>query len=132
VRGRSSVLMLGCILLAGLSSAGGAAAAGALPKTHGAVLDSVAGLVAADLLRGATIPAGRAVRFTAPLPGDTLGYLAQHLVEQLRASGTEVRLLARRTPAETAMGEVQCSTLGQETLPPPNTTAPVSPSTPLR
>jgi len=105
VRGRSSVLALGCMLLAGLSSAGSAAAASALPKTHGAVLDSVAGLVAADLLRGAAIPAGRAVRFTAPLPGDTLGYLAQHLVEQLRASGTEVRLLARRTPAETAMGE---------------------------
>ena len=105
MRGRSSVLMLGCMLLAALPSAGRAAAAGALPKTHGAVLDSIAGLVAADLLRGAAIPAGRAVRFTAPIPGDTLGYLAQRLVEQIRASGTGVRLLTRHSPGETAMGD---------------------------
>jgi hypothetical protein len=92
------------MLLSGAASVRGAAAAGALPKTHGAILDSVAGMVAADLLRGAPIPAGRAVRLAAPIAGDTLGFLAQHLVEQLRASGTQVRLMARRTPAEMAMG----------------------------
>jgi hypothetical protein len=69
------------------------------------MLDSVAGMVALDLLHGATIPAGRAVRLAAPIAGDTLGFLAQHVVEQLRASGTEVRLMSRRTPAEMAMGD---------------------------
>jgi hypothetical protein len=93
------------MVFAGPSSVRCVAAASAFPKTHGAVLDSVAGMVAADLLRGATIPAGRSVRFTAPIAGDTLGFLAQHIVEQLRASGTQVRLMSRRTPAEVAMGD---------------------------
>ena len=63
-----------------------------LPKTHATMLDSVAALAAADLLHGGAIPAGHAVRIATPLPGDTLGFLAQRLVEQLRRSGTEVRL----------------------------------------
>jgi len=105
VRGPVRVLVLGWMLLTGPAGIRCAAAASALPKTHGAVLDSVAGMVAAELLRGATIPAGRAVRFTAPLAGDSLGFLAQHVVEQLRASGAEVRLLSRRSPAEMAMGD---------------------------
>lgn len=63
-----------------------------LPKTHATMLDSVAALAAADLLHGGPIPAGHAVRIATPLSGDTLGFLAQRLVEQLRRSGTEVRL----------------------------------------
>ncbi|HYQ88745.1 MAG TPA: hypothetical protein VEU09_03850 [Candidatus Binatia bacterium] len=105
MRGRVWVVVLGCMLLSGPAIAPCASAGDALPKTHGAMLDSVAGMVAANLLRGATIPAGRAVRVTAPVAGDTLGFLAQHLVEQLRASGTEVRLMSHHSPAETAMAD---------------------------
>jgi len=46
-----------------------AIAESALPKTHGAMLDSVAGMIAADLLRGGPIPAGHAVRIAADEPG---------------------------------------------------------------
>jgi hypothetical protein len=82
-----------------------AAAESALPKTHGAMLDSVAAMVAADLLRGAPIPAGRVVRVATPLAGDTLGFLAQRLVEQLRQSGTEVRLVPARGSAGAGLTE---------------------------
>lgn len=71
-----------------------------MPKAHGAMLDSVARMVAADLLRGAAIPRARAVRIATPLPGDTLGFLAQRVVEQLREGGTEVRLLSSRATAD--------------------------------
>ena len=74
-------------------------AASSLPKTHAAMLDSVAGMAAADLLRGGVIPAGHAVRLATPLPGDTLGFLAQRIVEQLRQRGTEVRLVPTQATA---------------------------------
>jgi hypothetical protein len=105
VRGRAWVVALGCMLLAGSARVPCAAAADALPRTHGAMLDSVAGMVARDLLQGSPIPAGRAVRLATPVAGDTLGYLAQRVVEHLRASGTEVRLLSTRATAEAGMGE---------------------------
>jgi len=56
------------------------------------MLDSVAAVVAAELLDGAAIPAGRAVRLVTPVPGDTLGLLTQRLVERLRSGGIPVRL----------------------------------------
>jgi len=73
-----------------------------LPPTHGAMLDSVAALVATDILRDRALPPGRAVRFATPLPGDTMGFLAQRMVEALRARGTEVRILAAE-PAGTSL-----------------------------
>ncbi|HEY2923466.1 MAG TPA: hypothetical protein VGJ98_00700 [Candidatus Eisenbacteria bacterium] len=74
------------------------------PKTHAAMLDSVAGIVAVDLLRGASLPAGHVVRIASPLPGDTLGFLAQRLIEQLRKTGVEVRLVPSRATAGLGMG----------------------------
>jgi len=82
-----------------------AIAESALPKTHGAMLDSVAGMIAADLLRGGPIPAGHAVRIAAPLPGDTLGFLAQRILERLKQGGTEVRLVSTRATADLGMVE---------------------------
>ncbi|HZI89435.1 MAG TPA: hypothetical protein VFD83_03180 [Candidatus Polarisedimenticolia bacterium] len=82
-----------------------AIAESALPKTHAAMLDSVAGMAAADLLRGAVIPAGHAVRIATPLAGDTLGFLAQRLVEQLRRGGTEVRLMSTRATADAGLAD---------------------------
>ena len=77
-----------------------ARASDALPKTHAAMLDSVAGMAAADLVRPGAIPAGHAVRIATPLAGDTLGFLAQRIVEQLRQGGTEVRLVSTRATAD--------------------------------
>lgn len=75
------------------------------PQTHGAMLDSVARLVTGDLLLGANLPAGRTIRIATPLAGDTLGLVAQRVVEGLRARGVEVRLVpARATRAEAAAG----------------------------
>jgi hypothetical protein len=71
-----------------------------LPKTHAAMLDSVAGMAAADLVRAGSIPAGHAVRIATPLAGDTLGFLAQRIVEQLRRGGTEVRLVPTHATAD--------------------------------
>lgn len=102
--GRRWIPALGLALLLQAACPARAAADRALPKTHAAMLDSVAGLVAADLLRGAPIPAGHVVRIASPLPGDTLGFLAQRVVEQLRKSGTEVRLVTSRATASTGMG----------------------------
>ena len=76
-----------------------------LPKTHATMLDSVAGLAATDLLHGGPIPAGHAVRIATPLSGDTLGFLAQRLVEHLRRSGTEVRLDPTRATAGAGLAE---------------------------
>jgi hypothetical protein len=78
-----------------------------LPKTHAAVLDSVAGLVASDLLREASIPRGHVVRVATPLAGDTLGFLAQRVVERLKKGGTEVRLLSSRATAGIGMGGIE-------------------------
>jgi hypothetical protein len=55
-------------------------------------LDAVADTVAADLLKGATFPAGRPVALVAPAPGDTLGLVTQRLMERMKALGVSVRL----------------------------------------
>ena len=102
--GRRWIPALGFALLLHAALAPRAGAEKALPKTHAAMLDSVASLVAADLLRGALIPAGHAVRLSIPLPGDTLGFLGQRVVEQLRKAGTEVRLVPSRATAGLGMG----------------------------
>ncbi len=70
----------------------GARADHALPPTHSMALDSVAAVVAADLLRDAPIPAGRPIVLQSPAPGDTLGLLTQRLVSRLRAQNVPVRL----------------------------------------
>ena len=63
------------------------------PMTHGMALDSVAAVVASDLLRDANIPPGRPVVLVSPAPGDTLGVLTQRLVGQLRGRNVPVRLV---------------------------------------
>jgi hypothetical protein len=90
---------LGFVALLG-AGAPRVAAANGLPKTHAAMLDSVAGMAASEILHGGAIPAGHAVRIATPIVGDTLGFLAQRIVEQLRQGGTEVRLLTTRATAE--------------------------------
>jgi hypothetical protein len=59
--------------------------------THGMALDSVAAIVAQDLLQGVSIPAGRPVVLRSQAPGDTLGLLTNQLVERLRAQNVTVR-----------------------------------------
>lgn len=90
------IVRLGTALVAAFGLMGSVAApayaSGGLPRTNVAVLDSVARMVAVDLLRGVTIPQGRVVRVSTPLQGDTLGLFAQRLVEELRAGGVDVRL----------------------------------------
>ena len=70
-----------------------------LTLTHGMALDSVAAVVAADLLDGASLPPGTPVLVTEPTPGDTLGLLTRRMVALFRARGHEVRL----KPANPAM-----------------------------
>ncbi len=65
-----------------------------LPMPHGMARDSVAAVVATDLLREAAIPPGRPVELVSPAPGDTLGLLTQRLVGQLRGRNVPVRLVA--------------------------------------
>jgi len=67
--------------------------AAALVPTHGMMLDSVATVVAADLLRG--IDPGRPMVLLVPIPGDSLGALGQRLLERLRADGKDVRIRER-------------------------------------
>jgi hypothetical protein len=71
----------------------------AVTKTHGMMLDSVATMVAADLLRDAPSTSGRGVLVTLPVRGDTLGVLAQRLVERLRAQGVPVHVAGRGVAA---------------------------------
>ena len=71
--------------------------ANAVTKTHGMMLDSVATSVAADLLHDVPSTKGRGVVLTLPVRGDTLGVLAQRLVERLRAQGVSVHLAGRGT-----------------------------------
>ncbi|HET9251468.1 MAG TPA: hypothetical protein VFP58_05065 [Candidatus Eisenbacteria bacterium] len=73
---------------------GGASIAAERPPTHGMALDSVAVLVASDLLAGAELPEGRPIVIATPVPGDTLGLLTHRLVERLRGRGAVVRLSA--------------------------------------
>lgn len=76
----------------GLFAPGTACAAKTPPPTHSMVLDSVAAVVASDLLKDAPIPAGRAVVLLSPAPGDTLSLLTQRLVGELRERRVPVRL----------------------------------------
>jgi len=64
------------------------------PPTHSMALDSVAAVVASDLLKDAPIPPGRAVILASPAPGDTLSLLTQRLVGELRGRQVPVRLMA--------------------------------------
>jgi len=74
----------------------------AVTKTHGMMLDSVATVVAADLLRDVPSTSGRGVSLTLPVRGDTLGVLAQRLVERLRAQGVPVHLAGRGVKSDSA------------------------------
>lgn len=64
--------------------------------THGMMMDSAATLVAADLVRGAA--SDRPVVVVVPVPGDSMGLLAQRLLERLRGEGRDVRLRERALP----------------------------------
>ena len=68
---------LALALVALLAVPSGAKAA---TKTHGMMLDSVATVVVADLLRDAPSTGGRGVRVTVPVRGDTLGVFAQRML----------------------------------------------------
>lgn len=85
--------------------------ANAVTKTHGMMLDSVATVVAADLLREAPASAGRGVVLTLPVRGDTLGVLAQRLVERLRAQGVPVHLAGRGVPADSSSASASAKPL---------------------
>jgi hypothetical protein len=85
------------VAAAGLAAAPPARAERALPPTHAAVLDSLAARVAADLLRGQDLPAGRTLYVEQPVPGDTLAIFAQELVQALRGRGAPVRIADART-----------------------------------
>ena len=71
-----------------------AAAKDAAPRTHVAVFDSVASMVAAELLTPGSIPAGRPVELAPPVPGDTLTIFEQRVLQRLRADGIDVRMAA--------------------------------------
>jgi hypothetical protein len=86
-----------CAIVVGLyllGSASGARAGHTPPKTHAMALDSVAAVVAEDLLRGVSIPTGRPVVLASPAPGDCLDLLTKQLVDRLRAQNVAVRLAA--------------------------------------
>jgi hypothetical protein len=84
------VVTLSLLFVVGASER--AAAKSSMPPTHSMALDAVADTVAADLLKGATFPAGRPVALVAPAPGDTLGLLTQRMMERMKALGVSVRL----------------------------------------
>jgi acetamidase/formamidase len=65
----AGVLMLAACVLALASPS---ARAADRPPTHGMALDSVAVLVAGDLLDGVELPPGRPIVLATPVPGDTL------------------------------------------------------------
>ena len=103
MRRRFRLAALGCLLWFGCMGIQPAVAA-PLPQTHGAMLDSVARLVTGDLLHDAKLPDGRTIRIATPLPGDTSGFIAQRLVEQLRARGSVVRLVPPWTATDVGGG----------------------------
>lgn len=93
MRGRvAACVVLGAALL--LGSAAGTRAGHTPPPTHSMALDSVATVVASDLLKDAPIPPGRAVMLLSQAPGDTLSLLTQRLVGDLRERNVPVRLQA--------------------------------------
>ncbi len=71
----------------------GAPRADAMFRTHAMMLDSVATIVATDLLRGTVT--GRPVVLLVPIQGDSLGLLEQRLLERLRTDGRDVRIRQR-------------------------------------
>jgi hypothetical protein len=93
-------------LLFAVGASGKAAAKSSMPPTHSMALDAVADTVAADLLKGATFPAGRPVALVAPAPGDTLGLLTQRLMERMKALGVSVRLARSEAQAPGMVGGV--------------------------
>ncbi|HET9952561.1 MAG TPA: hypothetical protein VFS09_12275 [Candidatus Eisenbacteria bacterium] len=91
--------MAAASLLASLAAlAPPAAAKDAAPRTHVAVFDSVASMVAAELLTAGSIPAGRPVELSPPVLGDTLTIFEQRVLQRLRADGIDVRVAAAPTP----------------------------------
>ena len=93
---------LGRLVLALAALSAWPGGAGAVTKTHGMMLDSVATVVAADLLHDVPSTSGRGVSLTLPVRGDTLGVLAQRLVERLRAQGVPVHLAGRGVKGDSA------------------------------
>jgi len=73
-------------------------AGSSLPRTHIAMFDSVASMVASELVPAGAIPGGRSVEITTPIPGDTLTLFEQRVVQRLRSDGVTVRV----GPAPTA------------------------------
>jgi hypothetical protein len=100
-RGRVVVALA---LTLALGAARPAAASHAMVPTHATLLDSVAALVAVDLTSGVALPTDRAVAIRSPVPGDTLGLVTRHLLEQLRAEKVEVRLATSGTSPGRAPG----------------------------
>lgn len=95
LRSFAAALILGGLALTTLIF-GTRAHAREMVPTHGMMMDSAATLVAADLVRGATpLSHDRPVVVVVPVPGDSMGLLAQRLLERLRADGKDVRLRER-------------------------------------
>ena len=113
-------------LLTGAFLGGPPSVAGAdepLAMTHGMALDSVAAVVASDLLDGATLPKGAPVLVSEATPGDTLGLLTRRMVSLFRTRGHEVRLLpanskTARIGAAVARPESAAVTMGDSTAVP--------------
>jgi len=93
--------------------------------THGMMMDSAATLVAADLVRGAA--SDRPVVVVVPVPGDSMGLLAQCLLERLRGDGRNVRLRERALPVP----GMQPPTLPPGMTSPPEDAPPVEGTAPL-
>jgi len=89
VRGARTAAALLVVSLAAVAPP--ASAKSPAPRTHVAVFDSLAAEVAADLLSSGSIPAGRSVEISPPVPGDTLALFEQRVLQRLRADGQVVR-----------------------------------------
>ena len=63
-----------------------------LPRTHIAMFDSVASMVASELLPAGAIPSDHTVEISTPVPGDTLTLFEQRVVQSLRNGGVTVRV----------------------------------------
>ena len=100
-------------LAAWASLPSGAVAEQPVAITHGMALDSVAAVVATDLLDGASLPQGAPILVSETTPGDTLGLLTRRMVSLFRARGHEVRLVSRADASsgtEPESGAVAAST----------------------
>ena len=94
LRSFAAAVVLGGLALATLLFGTRAHARDMVP-THGMMMDSAATLVAADLVRGAPMSQDRPVVVVVPVQGDSMGFLAQRLLERLRGEGKDVRLRER-------------------------------------